>query len=185
MAWRSRCCAVAGQSGYLERLECYDKLAKSLEMQASSQTKAALADGAAVAIQPVAQQHRKGNWQIEELGDRVQFHLQSGGTSQLALTCQTGQPGQLAIDWDADLDSDVYITMGMDKAKKQRLRWHTQPNGNVTVHPQPLAQLLPSLLAGQQLEAFAYGGDRVLQARFDLSQLDEALSAYHAQCGLQ
>ncbi len=203
---RQEILSCAAQSSYVARLDCYDGIARGLqasgakgETTATGTATAAVAGTAAgavtataAAVATPATSNKVAAWTVSLDDKQVSFSTKDKpmtlggiGIANLTVRCETGKPAELGINWGFDLGGDVYLSISTDKGNAQRVSVRSSPNGETTYYSKPLKPLLLQMLPASYLEVFADDGRRVLRARFMMDGLDQAITPYRKQCGLE
>lgn len=203
---RQEILSCAAQTSYVARLDCYDGIARGLqasgakgETTATGTATAAVAGTAAgavtataAAVATPATSNKVAAWTVSLDDKQVSFSTKDKpmtlggiGIANLTVRCETGKPAELGINWGFDLGGDVYLSISTDKGNAQRVSVRSSPNGETTYYSKPLKPLLLQMLPASYLEVFADDGRRVLRARFMMDGLDQAITPYRKQCGLE
>jgi|GEM_PF-3213721 len=198
-------CAAVGDA--LQRLECYDRLARRFRIAApgSASAPAPAAPPATVRASPprpapaatTAAPAHTGAWRTHvERNDRgkivavtlrLRADRQSGGVgnrAELVLRCRDGETG-VVINWENYAgDGSVPVTLSRDGGTSARRPWPVTADGSRTRYPGDAAAFIRSLLRTDALTARLdpYGGYPIT-AKFRPDGLAVAVKPLRRACG--
>lgn len=190
-----RCAAIADA---LNRLECYDRLAR--QVAATPAASATTAEGAPVPPAVASAQALApppGKWQRKVQRDHkgeitavtlqlpaAAVHGSIGGDPPiLVLRCRDTETS-VAIEWQNYIGSNsVPVTLRLDRHGGAQQLWQASPNGSGTGYPGNAIGLIRRLSAGGTLDARVspYGG-YAIDATFDLTGITDALVPLRKAC---
>lgn len=187
-------CAAIGDA--LQRLECYDRLARRSRASVAAPAAAAAPSGSAPPA-PRALAPPPGKWKRRLKRDArgaltaVTLSLaaarQAGGIGgapvTLVLSCRDAE-STVAIDWQNYLGGDdVPVTLRLDGGPGAKQLWAISPDGSRAAYPGDAMALIGRLSAGHTLQARAnpYGG-HAIEATFELAGLAQAAAPLREAC---
>lgn len=199
----ARCAAVHDA---LNRLECFDLLARSLGLNPGSTAPEAPAASATPPVSPpvvsepapipestttmvsgwrvVIKRDDKGRLHIVTLETTAAQGVGVRGTPvTLSLRCMDRETSAF-INWESYVgDDSVPVTVNVGGAGASRSNWKISSNGTMTYYPGKTVPFVQSLLSAKQLDARVnpYGGHEV-SANFDLSGLVSAIQPLRQAC---
>ena len=176
----AQCAAIEGA---LQRLDCFDQLAR--ELGVDSPQPASPADGVKV-----------GSWEVSDeinplddtrsvrLGQIAESGQSSMGSSiALVLMCQSGET-DLAINWSDYLGSEVRVTTRVGRQRAETKRWNLSTNSQASFYPDNAREFILTELmnADRFIAQTTPYNENPVTAVFDLTGLSQAIEPLLEAC---
>lgn len=174
----AKCAAIDGD---LERLECYDQLARDLGLVTTTTTKTV---------------EGSGKWHcdietnpIDDTRTVTLMLAADEGTSRfgksvvLVIRCQSKKT-ELYICWNDYLGSEAYVLTRVGKSEAIRKKWSLSTNSQSTFYRGQVIPFIKSLMEADRLVAqITPYSENPVTAVFDIRGLSEAIKALQETCG--
>ena len=176
----AKCAAIAGD---LERLECYDQLARELGLVRAATTRQSAGSGkwlSKIETNPVDDTKTVNLVLVADEGKSA-----FGQSIALVIRCMSNET-QLYITWNSYLgdEANVLTRVGQQQATTQR--WLLSTDSQATFYPGSAIQLIRSLM---QVDGFVAQvtpyGESPVTAVFDVKGLSRAIEPLQQTCGWQ
>jgi type VI secretion system protein VasI len=176
----AKCAAIQGD---LERLECYDQLARNLGLVETSETEPAAGNGGWIVntkTNPVDHSRTVTLILTAEEGKS-----RWGTSIILVLRCASNET-ELYINWLDYLGSEASVLTRVDREKAKTQRWNLSTDSKATFYPRNSIIFIKRLISAKQLVAQVTPyGESPVTAVFNLAGLSNAIKPLQETCGWQ